>query len=435
MYTSKQQKQRPNLQKGLSEESEEELDLKFEGEEEEENSSDTEEPVVFPFSQKSSTTSTRTKFSNKPPSTGEEYLNMVKSEANKIPNVFVAKKNIRENIRGGGLSDSDNDNDNNQNNKNNDNNKNNNKNRNKNKIKINNNDINKIIDNNNNVKMAPWVKRGWANTKTTLIEEQDKQNRENGLVNEEWEKIFLERFEKLREELQKHIKKTSKLSKNNNNNDDDDDDDDDSMKLPKSKDEAGWLKFCYGLDYPLSPLSPLGEGFGSFGGSFGSFGSFGESFGGGSRGDDNDDDNNNNEKSSSYSKKGKELKKEEQEEDNEEVATMMLPSLNIISRLDQATTISLLSYHTKWLDTGMTITKSQWIFALLIRIDQLLTSNQMVTLREMCRKCITIRKNLVIRKDLMKELFTVDNEDDTTLASLNMIITIIRNYFGQRDLG
>ncbi|CAG8438650.1 9720_t:CDS:2 [Diversispora eburnea] len=230
MYTSKQQKQRPELQKVLSEDSEEELDLKFE--EEEENSSDTEEPVVFHLSQKSSATNIRTKFSNKPPSTGEEYLNMVKSEANKIPNVFVAKKNIRENVRenirgGGSLS--------------------------------------------------------WANTKTTLIEEQDKQNRENGLVNEEWEKIFLERFE--------------------------------------------------------NPLSPLGEGFESFG----SFGSFGESFGGGNSGG----------------------------------------------------------------DTGMTITKSQWIFALLIRIDQLLTSNQMVILREMCRKCITIRKNLVIRKDLMKELFTV----------------------------
>ncbi|CAG8815602.1 23288_t:CDS:2, partial [Dentiscutata erythropus] len=91
------------------------------------------------------------------------------------------------------------------------------------------------------------------------------------------------------------------------------------------------------------PLSPLGEDFGSF---------------------------------------GKELKKELKENNEEGIATMMLPN------------------------TGMTITKSQWIFALLIRIDQLLTSNQMVILREMCRKCITIRKNLVIRKDLMKELFT-----------------------------
>ncbi|CAG8438639.1 9719_t:CDS:2 [Diversispora eburnea] len=140
--------------------------------------------------------------------------------------------------------------------------------------------------------------------------EQDKQNRENGLVNEEWENVFLKNY----------------------------------------------------------PLSPLGEDFGSF---------------------------------------GKELKKELKENNEEGIATMMLPN------------------------TGMTITKSQWIFALFIRIDQLLTSNQMVILREMCRKCITIRKNLVIRKDLMKELFTVV----TTMTSLNMIITIIRNYFGQQDFG
>ncbi|CAG8510774.1 16103_t:CDS:2 [Acaulospora colombiana] len=255
----------------------------------------------------------------KPPATGEEYLQMVRLEASKTQNVTV----------------SDN-----------------------------------VSDRSSKVKMAGWVKRGWANAETTLIEEQDRHNRESGLVDEEWENRFLERFQNLRKALQLHMDEASKGSPSSG----------DSLyppaKLPKSQDEAGWSRFCYGLNFS-----------------------------------------------------GVDSPKLTREDEGDEVAAMMLPSWHIISRMDQPTTIALLSYHIRWLNTGMSIAKSQWLFALLIRIDKILTPDQMSILRGLCRKCIDIRRSL------MKEFSTVDNEDDTTLASLNMIITIIRNYFGQRDLG
>ncbi|CAB4389478.1 unnamed protein product [Rhizophagus irregularis] len=238
---------------------------------------------------------------NRPPATGEEYLRMVRSEANKRPNVVIAK-----------------------------------------------NQINKSKE----VRMAGWVKRGWANQ----MELDNFDQNSNNLVNEEWEKIFLMKFDLIRQGLEKHIRKNLKSSQNKS-----------SIKFPARNDEAGWLKYCYGIIE--SPNFVEGKGL----------------------------------------------------ENEGDVNEMTLPRVSIVSRIDQTTTITLLLYHTKWLSNGITIAQSQWLFALLLRVDKLLTPNQMATLRQLCKKCIQIRQK-------------TDKEDLITLASLDMIIIIVRKYFGQKDL-
>ncbi|CAG8538777.1 13416_t:CDS:2, partial [Dentiscutata heterogama] len=263
---------------------------------------------------------------NKPPSSGEEYLRMVQLEANKIPDIFVANKPIQ------------------------------------------NNSIT-ISCKSNQVKIAGWAKRGWANSQSVSVEEQDKKNREIGLINEEWENTFLSRFENLREALQRYIIKTKGTKPLLNK----------ALfppvEIPNKQDEAGWLKFCYGLEM-LNHESLATK------------------------------------------------VSENKENEIYETAAMMLPFLSIISRLDQPTTVALLFYHIKWLDSGITITKCQWLFALFVKVDKLVTPNQMAILRSVCRKCIDIRQNL----DML-------DVEDPILATLNMIITIVRRYFGQRDLG
>ncbi|RIA92639.1 survival motor neuron interacting protein 1-domain-containing protein [Glomus cerebriforme] len=235
----------------------------------------------------------------RPPATGEEYLRMVRLEANKRPTVVIAKNQITKSKE---------------------------------------------------VRMAGWVKRGWAN-QTEL----DNQN--SNSVNEEWEKIFLMKFDLIRQRLEKHIQRTLKSSRNKS-----------SIKLPTRNDEAGWLKFCYGID------------------------------------------------ESSNLVKSKELESEG------DVNMMTLPCVSIVSRIDQATTITLLLHHIKWLsDDRITIAQSQWLFALFLRIDKLLTPNQMAILRQLCKKCIQIRQK-------------TDEEDLISLASLDIIIIIVRKYFGQKDL-
>uniref|UniRef100_A0A1D1YEQ8 Gem-associated protein 2 n=1 Tax=Anthurium amnicola TaxID=1678845 RepID=A0A1D1YEQ8_9ARAE len=238
---------------------------------------------------------------NRPPATGEEYLRMVRSEANKRPSVVIAK-----------------------------------------------NQINKSKE----VRIAGWVKRGWANQ----MELDNFDQNSNNMVNEEWEKIFLMKFDLIRQRLEKHIRKNLKSLKNKP-----------SVKFPARNDEAGWLKFCYGVNGSSNLLE------------------------------------------------GKGL------ENEGDVNEMTLPFVSIVSRIDQVTTITLLQYHTKWLSNGITIAQSQWLFALFLRVDKLLTPNQMSALRQLCKKCIQIRQK-------------TDEDDLITLASLDMIIIIVRKYFGQKDL-
>ncbi|CAG8570236.1 5907_t:CDS:2, partial [Racocetra fulgida] len=137
------------------------------------------------------TTPTQKITPKQPPSSGEEYLRMVQLEANKIPDFFVANKPIQNNNIATSYKS-------------------------------------------NQVKIAGWAKRGWANSQSISIEEQDKKNREIGLINEEWENAFLSRFENLREGIKPLPNKTLFPP----------------VKLPNKQDEAGWLKFCYGLEIP-----------------------------------------------------------------------------------------------------------------------------------------------------------------------------------------
>ncbi|CAG8440035.1 13060_t:CDS:10 [Ambispora leptoticha] len=237
---------------------------------------------------------------NKPPSSGAEYLRMVRQEAVKIPYVFTASQ--------------------------------------------------PSLHNNQN-KAAEWVKRGWE---AGEVLKSDSLEIVKLLPRREWENLFINKFEKLRKALRLFISKNFNRFPPSS-----------GIRLPKWHAEADWYKFCYGVDLPT--------------------------------------------------KKREHLKKNVNEIGN-------LPSLSVISQLDQQTTLSLLSYHTKWLEiTGITKEQSRWIFALFLRVDQLLTSDQMSILRELCRRCIEIRKSM-------------RSKDDQNLPAANIFITIVTRYFGQKDL-
>ncbi|KAG9290318.1 hypothetical protein G9A89_007049 [Geosiphon pyriformis] len=282
---------------------------------------------------------------NKPPSSGEEYLRMVRLEATQIPDVFLAVK--------------------------------------------------PPIHTTGQKKAANWVKRGWeaalAVTETNSVINQE------FLPRLDWELVFMDRFERLRKAFQ------SFLSKNPNSLPLPPD-----VSIPKSRAEADWYKFCYG-----SKLSDKGS------------------------------------EESETKEKPCSLLEDFALEDNKISGNP--PFLSIISRLNQQTTLALLSFHINWISfPGIKHSQYQWIFALLIRIDKLLMSEQLSILRELCRKCIEIRNLMVIDPkfsinltnktkfsiSLLKNDFnTQENSHDQRLSFVNVIITIVRRYFGQKDLG
>jgi len=86
--------------------------------------------------------------------------------------------------------------------------------------------------------------------------------------------------------------------------------------------------------------------------------------------------------------------------------------------------VKLLMHHIKWVDRSEAITAHQrlWLFALLARLEKPLDSDTSSTLRSLLRHCTYERAKLV-------------EASDPELASLNMLITIIGHFFGQKGPG
>lgn len=90
----------------------------------------------------------------------------------------------------------------------------------------------------------------------------------------------------------------------------------------------------------------------------------------------------------------------------------------IVANFSQPTILTLLQYHIDWL-TEMTQKRAQWIFALLVYLDPVMTAEQTSILRDLARKCIRLRDE----KDSLDQV-----------AEHNLIITIIAKVYGQADL-
>ncbi|KAJ3149967.1 gem (nuclear organelle) associated protein 2 [Geranomyces variabilis] len=109
------------------------------------------------------------------------------------------------------------------------------------------------------------------------------------------------------------------------------------------------------------------------------------------------------------------------------VALEREPLLDIVCGLEQGDIIRLLELHIKWMTAAnsMMEEEGQWLFALLLRLDPLLVAEEMTIVRDLCRLCRTLR--VTMADELTPE--------DPRAASLNMVIAIVAGAFGQKDLG
>ncbi|KAJ3195860.1 gem (nuclear organelle) associated protein 2 [Irineochytrium annulatum] len=83
-----------------------------------------------------------------------------------------------------------------------------------------------------------------------------------------------------------------------------------------------------------------------------------------------------------------------------------------------------------WITARMS--NSQWIFALLLRLETPLFPDDADILRSLCRKCQRIRSNLMAAGELPEDRGTA--RTDPRVLGLRMIVTIITGHFGQKDL-
>lgn len=100
------------------------------------------------------------------------------------------------------------------------------------------------------------------------------------------------------------------------------------------------------------------------------------------------------------------------------------PLLSVMLNLKQKVVVKLLDYHSTWLDTvGFSYDQGCWLFSLLLCLDKPLPSEVTSTLRDICRRVITIRNAL-----------KPSEENEDLLHQLNLLIIIVTRFFGQYDL-
>ena len=100
------------------------------------------------------------------------------------------------------------------------------------------------------------------------------------------------------------------------------------------------------------------------------------------------------------------------------------PLATEVAALSQPMTLQLLQWHGNWLARSPATfvpLQAQWIFALLVHLDRLVTADAVGTLRTLCRQCAQVRA-------------TLTSVDDPRLPSLNMTIAIVAEYYEQYDL-
>lgn len=98
------------------------------------------------------------------------------------------------------------------------------------------------------------------------------------------------------------------------------------------------------------------------------------------------------------------------------------PLLSIILYLSQSHIIKLITYHIEWLEKAkFSHDQGKWLYALLLCLQKPLDPDTCALLRSLSRVCSSLRSSLF-------------DTNDEALKPLNSIITIISQYFDQKDM-
>lgn len=99
------------------------------------------------------------------------------------------------------------------------------------------------------------------------------------------------------------------------------------------------------------------------------------------------------------------------------------PHLRLLLQFDQVLTRRLLEYHTDWLEDESALSRARgvWVYALLARLDKPVHAGVAATIRQLLRRCWLLRS----------ELPCADADASQELKSLNVLICITGDFFGQ----
>ncbi|CAL1701147.1 unnamed protein product [Somion occarium] len=119
------------------------------------------------------------------------------------------------------------------------------------------------------------------------------------------------------------------------------------------------------------------------------------------------------------------------------------PTPTLLRGIDHRYSLHLLMYFTHWINlhmeqphprtSRMTETHARWMFALLSRVEDYVSADEMSLLRSLARACMALLKErLQQRQD--GEPPSSDEDEELSVSSCWMIITAVTGIWGQRDL-
>ncbi|KAK9472056.1 uncharacterized protein V1510DRAFT_418520, partial [Dipodascopsis tothii] len=96
------------------------------------------------------------------------------------------------------------------------------------------------------------------------------------------------------------------------------------------------------------------------------------------------------------------------------------PTVSLVAALQQEMLFRLLKYFQKWVCPTMSLELSRWVFALLVRIPDVITSDEISILRELSQKCLLVMHS--------------PESSEVALATADTVVSIVADFYSQRDL-
>ncbi|KAF2073030.1 hypothetical protein CYY_005646 [Polysphondylium violaceum] len=204
------------------------------------------------------------------------------------------------------------------------------------------------------------------------------------LPKHDWETLFLSEFSQLRQKLQ-YLESNNTSSHSSNNS---------STKLPHINDKRSWYIFCFGSN--------------------------------------NNNSNNKNENEESDDDQDDEMEQNDNNDEDEKTKEFYqssqplsgnLPTFSLVKRLDHVMVVNLVNYHIEWLEKRyLTKERSYWLYILFLVLEKPIDSDTSSNLRSLLRRLAYFRSK-------------IESTKDSLLPSINILMTIVGQYFGQQEPG
>ncbi|KAK9480375.1 survival motor neuron interacting protein 1-domain-containing protein [Lipomyces japonicus] len=96
------------------------------------------------------------------------------------------------------------------------------------------------------------------------------------------------------------------------------------------------------------------------------------------------------------------------------------PTFEVLTLLEQEDVFRLFKYYLRWITPNMSRELSYWLFALLVRVADIVPAHEISILRQLCQKCIAVKQE--------------EGLSEIARATVDYVIFVVTDFYKQSDL-